>query len=233
MILFLGGFSFNIFNELLVFTWNFITFQQGTSSNKFWFTEIMPVYCLKHLNQTDILDWLIHCKMMWCKFWWCNISHCNTIVGCSDLSAYAVYWSNNTPTQPSFIGMWTTTFTMYDLCWLQCLHAVRNLSVRPSSFCTISFDINLRCFHSLILARVAISSLSTGIFLFAYNLESVRKLPSPLIPVTCMSSTTIALSVFSPCNALRFKVVFRLWTPSSLTKLLWKKEPWPLLPNIA
>ena len=59
-----------------------------------------------------------------------------------------------------------------------------------------------------------------SISLLAYNFESVNKLLSPLIPVTCMPSTTMVLSVFSPYNVLRFKVIFMPWTPSSLTNLI-------------
>ena len=124
MIIFLGGSSFNSFHDLLVFTRNFTRFQHYTSSNKFLLTEVMLVHCLQHFFQTDILEWLLHCNVMWCKFWWCNISNCYIIAACSDPFTYAVYWSENTPTQPSFIGVWTTIFTMYDLYWLQCLHAV-------------------------------------------------------------------------------------------------------------
>ena len=124
MIIFLGVSSVNNFDELFVFKWNFTTFQQGTSSNKFWFIEVMSLHCLKHFLQTDILDWLLHCKVMWSKFWWCNISNCYTIAACSDTFTYTVYWSNNTPTQPSFLGIWATTFTLHDFCWLQCLNTV-------------------------------------------------------------------------------------------------------------
>ena len=86
-----------------------------------------------------------------------------------------------------------------------------------SSLCTISFDVGVRCFHSLILAGVAISSLSTGISFLAYNFGSPTQLLSSFIPVTFMPSTTIVFSVLSPCNVFKFKVVFMPRTPISLT----------------
>ena len=122
MITFLGGSSVNNFHELLVFIWNLTRFQHGTSSNKFWFLEVMPVNCLKHFPQTDILDWLLYFKVMWCRFWWYNISA--TRLQLVVIPLLMQFIGPAIPTQPSFIGTWATTFTMYDSCWLQCLHTV-------------------------------------------------------------------------------------------------------------
>ena len=120
------------------------------------------------------------------------------IAVCNDSFTYTVYWSNNTPTQPSFIGIWNITYTMYDLCWIQCLQAVSTNQETNlvSSFCPISFDIDLRSFHSLILVCVAISSLSTVISLLAYHLGSVNKFPhhsfqSPVCLLLSMNSKFI------------------------------------------
>ena len=206
MIIFLGGSSFSSFHEFFVFMWSFTTVEHGTSSNKLWFIEFMSVHCLKHFFQTDILDWLLHCKMMmWCQFWWCNIPDCYTIAACSDPFTFAVYWSNNTKTQPSFTWIWATTFTMYDFFGSSPLMQLAPIR-RPtwtSSLCTVSFDIDLRCFHSLNIEGVAISSLSTCISLLVYNFGSDNKLSSQLVPDTFMPSTALVLSVFFPMQRLQ------------------------------
>ena len=107
-----------------------------TSFNKFWFTKVIAIHCLNHFLQTDINGWILHCKEMWWKFWWSNIFNYYSTA----TFIYAVYWSNDTPSQPVLIEIWNASFTAYDLCWIQHL---LTLSTNEGTVLNIIFLYNL------------------------------------------------------------------------------------------